>query len=124
MLSRQEQQVWDDIQRFWAEEAEEPPRAAVLGPRRTGRTAHDPDVPIPVVAGAWVTILLILFGAIVPGLAVGVITAVGWLLWHSWPQLSRQPIPGTPPETDEDNAGRRPADQASHGRPRSEGNAD
>ena len=25
VLSSQEQQIWDDIERFWAEEAQEPP---------------------------------------------------------------------------------------------------
>lgn len=86
MLSDHEQRVWDDVERFWAEEAEEPPRP-VLRPRR--RTAGDPaDLPTLVVAGAWGAILLVLFGAVAAGLAVGVAAALGWAVWRCGPRLS------------------------------------
>lgn len=79
MLSRREQRVWDDVQRFWAEEVEEPPRAASPAPSRRKRTSRDlADLPAAVVAGAWSTIMLVLFGAPVAGLAIGVATALGW----------------------------------------------
>ncbi|MGY1763676.1 hypothetical protein ACI79G_01160 [Geodermatophilus sp. SYSU D00779] len=87
MLSDHEQRVWDDVERSWAEEAEEPPRPAPL-PRR--RAPRDPaDLPAPVVAGAWGAILLVLFGALTAGLAVGVSTALGWALWRYWPRPGR-----------------------------------
>ncbi len=79
MLSRQEQRVWDDVQRFWAEEVEEPPRAASPAPSPRKRASRDvADLPAAVVAGAWSTIMLVLFGAPVAGLAIGVATALGW----------------------------------------------
>lgn len=78
MLSRQEQQIWDDVLRSWDEEVEEPPGAGRPVP------ARDPDhLPAPVVGGAWVTIMLILFGAAAVGLVVAGVTAVGWALWRS-----------------------------------------
>jgi hypothetical protein len=87
VLSDHEQQVWDDVERFWAEEAEEPPRPALL-PRR--RPLGDPaDLPTLVVAGAWGAILLVLFGALAAGLAVGAAAALGWALWRCRPHLSR-----------------------------------
>ena len=88
MLSSQEQQVWDDVQRHWELEAEEPP---LLVPVATGRTrrSHDPDdLPLPVVAGIWITIALVLFGVMAVGLTVGVATALGWALWYQWPRSS------------------------------------
>ncbi len=84
MLSRRDQRIWDDVQRFWAEEAEEPPRAAPSAPSHRKRASRDPaDLPAAVVAGAWITIVLVLFGAPAAGLAVGVATALGWALWRS-----------------------------------------
>jgi hypothetical protein len=92
VLSDHEQRVWDDVERFWAEEAEEPPRPLLL-PRR--RTPGDPaDLPTLVVAGAWGAILLVLFGAVAAGLAVGAAAALGWALWRCGPRLGR-PDPTT-----------------------------
>ena len=86
MRSRSEQRIWDDIERFHAAEAAEP---VLPGPhparRRDGRGVDDP--PVAVVAGTWCAIPLILFGAVVIGLAIGAATALGWLLWRSWPSL-------------------------------------
>ncbi|WP_141242903.1 DUF3040 domain-containing protein [Geodermatophilus obscurus] len=88
MLSRDEQRIWDDIERFYAAEAEEPvlpvPHPA-LRHRRDGRGAG--DLPVAVVAGAWSAILLILFGVLVAGFAVGAATALGWWLWRHWSLL-------------------------------------
>ena len=83
VLSDHEQRVWDDVERFWAEEAEEPPRPAPLSPRDLA------DLPALVVAGAWGAILLVLLGALAASLAVGVATALGWALWRYWPRLSQ-----------------------------------
>jgi hypothetical protein len=34
----------------------------------------------------WGALLLIIFGALVAGLAVAAATALGWALWHHWPR--------------------------------------
>jgi hypothetical protein len=84
MLSDHEQRIWNDIQRFYDVEQ----------PDWTGRgspawdAAGLEDMPAAVVAGCWITIMLVLFGAVLAGLAVGGATALGWLLWRSWPQLT------------------------------------
>jgi hypothetical protein len=86
VLSSQEQRIWDDVLLFWVEEVEEPPRAA---PSRTERSSRDQGgLPLAVVAGTWITITLVLFGAMIAALTVGVVTALGWELWHNWPRLS------------------------------------
>ncbi len=118
MLSRQEQQIWDDVQRFWADEVEEPPRATPPAPNHRKRASRDPaDLPAAVVAGAWITIVLILFGAPAAGLAIAVATALGWALWRSWPQLSARGAPKTVPNGGQDRTTCGPADESGHGRP-------
>jgi hypothetical protein len=91
VLSSQEQHVWDDVQRFWATEAEEPSRLApsALGTRWVW---DDPeDLPVVVAAGVWLAIALVVFGAVLAGLAVLAVTAAGWALWRNWPRdRSRQ----------------------------------
>jgi hypothetical protein len=87
VLSSQEQRIWDDVQRYWAEEAEEP-----LGPAPSGRQEvprDESDPPTAVVAGAWITITLVFVGAMTAALTVAIATALGWALWHNWPRLSR-----------------------------------
>ncbi|MGR6963994.1 hypothetical protein ACU610_06005 [Geodermatophilus sp. URMC 61] len=86
MLSDSEQRVWDDVERFWAEDAVEPPRPVPVA-RPAPRDLAGP--PALVVAGVWGAILLILLGALVAGLSVGVATALGWALWRHWPRLGR-----------------------------------
>ncbi|MGY1643223.1 hypothetical protein ACI782_19120 [Geodermatophilus sp. SYSU D00703] len=118
MLSAEEQRVWDDVQRFWTEEIEEPPRATPSARSRRERPSREPaDPPVAVVVGARITIVLILLGVLAPGLAIGVATALGWALWRVWPQLSGRGAPGTPPDGGADGTSRRPADQPGHGRP-------
>ena len=110
MLSEQEQRIWDDVQRFWTEEVEEPPRVAPSAPNSRRRKWRDRAVlQVAVVVGARITIVLLLFGALVPALAVGVATAVGWALEHSWPQLPGQGAPDTAPDGGADRTVRRPA---------------
>jgi hypothetical protein len=84
MLSEHEQRVWDDIERFWTEDAVEPPRSVPVD-----RPApQDPaELPALVAAGVWIAITLVLFGAPVAGVAVGVATALGWSVWRYWPRL-------------------------------------
>ena len=88
MLSSHEQRIWDDIERFYAAEAEEPVLPAPHPARRRRHDTHGvDDLPAAVVAGLWGAILLVLFGAVVVGLAIGAATALGWLLWRCWPSL-------------------------------------
>src|SRR5687767_15168231 len=66
VLSSQEQRIWDDVQPYWAEEAEEP-----LGPAPSGRQEvprDESDPPTAVVAGAWITITLVFVGAMTAAL--------------------------------------------------------
>jgi hypothetical protein len=91
VLSSHEQRIWDDIQRCYAAEAEEPvlPGLRSALRRRRADRAVD-DLPATVVAGAWSAILLVLLGGLVVGLAVGAATALGWALWRCWPLLRDQ----------------------------------
>jgi hypothetical protein len=84
VLSSQEQQIGDDVLRFWAEEAEEPPLAT---PGAERSSSDEAELPIAVVAGTWITITLILFGVMSAALAVGLMTALAWGLWHNGPRL-------------------------------------
>jgi hypothetical protein len=84
VLSSQEQQIGDDVLRFWAEEAEEPP---LTTPGAERSSSDEAELPIAVVAGTWITITLILFGVMSAALAVGLMTALPWALWHNWPRL-------------------------------------
>jgi hypothetical protein len=89
VLSSQEEHVWDDIQRNWAVEAEEPPR---LVPSRAMRASDDEsDVPVAVAIGARITIVLLLFGAFPAAMAVALATALGWVLGRKQPPPTRNP---------------------------------
>jgi hypothetical protein len=89
VLSSEEQRVWDEVQRFWAVDAEEPPRLASAA-SSTRRVWHDEeDLPLAVAAGVWLTIALVLFGAVLAGLAVAAVTAAGWALWRNRARLVR-----------------------------------
>ena len=112
MLSTREQRIWDDVQRFWAEEAEEPSRVAPPVPNRRRRSSRDRAVlQVAVVVGVRLTVVLLLFGALVAGLAVGVATALAWALGRSWPQLREQGAPDASPDGGEDRTVRRRADE-------------
>ena len=109
MLSNQEQRIWDDVQRFWAEEAEEPPLPAPS--RAHGAWRDEAELPVAVVAGAWIMITLVLFGAMIAGLAVGLATGLGWALWHYWPRLSEQGALCTSLSIGSDESSRSAADE-------------
>ena len=66
VLSSQEQQIWDDIERFWAEEAEEPPLPEPV----------ESDPPAVIVAGAFSVVLLLLFDEARAALGVAFATAI------------------------------------------------
>jgi hypothetical protein len=110
VLSGPEQQVWEDVERYWELDAEEPvqrgPRAVFQQGRRIDGVE---DVPAAVVAAAWFAILLVLFGAPVAGLVVAAVTAVSWALlsprrWPSWPEPWDDSLPDA---GNEDPAGAR-----------------
>ena len=82
MLSSQEQQIWDDVQLFWAEEAEEPPMPDIESAWGSREARAEVDPPAVIVAGAFSVVLLLLFGEARPALGVAVATALGWTLWH------------------------------------------
>ncbi|MGK5111380.1 MULTISPECIES: DUF3040 domain-containing protein [unclassified Geodermatophilus] len=89
MLSSHEQQIWDDIERLYAAEAEEPDPPGRHPAQRHRRDARDlDDLPVAAVAGARIAVVLILLGVVAGGLAVGAATALGWLLWRYWPVRS------------------------------------
>ena len=72
MLSAQEERIWQDVQRYWDVTVEEP---------------GDPDdAPVWVMIGVRVAILLVLFGAVVPGLVVTAASLIGWGLWRARPR--------------------------------------
>jgi hypothetical protein len=86
VLNGQEQQVWDDVVRYWAEDAEEPPRDAPLSPAYELTTPQDEDaLPLAVIVGARFAVLLVLIGLVPAGVALGVLTWLGWAIWrHGW----------------------------------------
>ena len=73
MLSRSEQEIWDEIVRA------DPQR------RRPGTRA---DLPAAVIGGGWSAVLLVLFGVPAAGVAVGAATGLVWLLWRVLPRLT------------------------------------
>jgi hypothetical protein len=113
MHSSSEQRVRNDIERLWAEDAVESPR-----PVPVARPAPpDPaDPPVLVVAGVVGAVLLILLGALVAGLSVGVATALGWALWRYSPRRGRAHTTAAWSVLEEINrglqAGRRPASES------------
>ena len=110
MLSDHEQKVWDDIERRYAADVEEPDWADIRPPRpRTGHSRDIEELPGPLVAGLWITIVLILFGASPAALATGSLTVVGWLLWRYRPATADGDAASRLPTTSEipASAGRR-----------------
>ena len=87
MLNTQEQRIWDDIERCYAAEAEEPVMPAAEPTRSRLADRGVDDLPAAVVTGIWISIFLILFGVGAAGLAVAAATTAGALLWRYWPLL-------------------------------------
>jgi hypothetical protein len=74
VLSESEQRLWDDIERFWAEEAEEPERVAT----RERDRPHARLAALWGVIGVRVVIMLVLFGFPFAALSVAGALAIGW----------------------------------------------
>ncbi len=86
MLSEDERRAWDEIRRHYAQEAEEPTIPVLDLTVRRPRSSQ--DLPAAVVAGSWGAIMLVIFGALVAGLAIASATALVWLVWRYWPLLA------------------------------------
>jgi hypothetical protein len=83
MLSAHEERIWDDVQRFWDVTAEEPATSEQAPDSPSGRASGDvDDAPVWAALGVRAAVLLLLFGAVVPGLLVTAASLVGWALWH------------------------------------------
>jgi hypothetical protein len=111
VLSSEERRIWDDVQLFWAEDAEEPPRLPPAPSRREPSSRDWAHPPLAVVVGGWITLLLLLFGAALAGLAVAVTTALGWAVWHYWPRLRGRGAPGASPRGGDAGTLHRPTDE-------------
>jgi hypothetical protein len=90
VLSSEEERIWDDVQRFWLEEADEPSLPQVAAP------VGGSDVPTAVAVGVSSAILLLLFGAVVAALVVAAATGLGWALWRRWVAAGRGGAPARP----------------------------
>jgi hypothetical protein len=89
VLSSREEQVWDDVVRFWTEDAEEPTRPAAPGARPTSQ--GEAGLPVAVVVGARIAIVLVLFGFVAAGLALALATALAWAVRRPRPGCCVQP---------------------------------
>jgi hypothetical protein len=76
VLSDSEQQAWDDIERFWEDEAEEPERPDVRSRYREGQRSE--LAALWGVIGVRIAIVLVLLAAPVAGLTVAATVAIGW----------------------------------------------
>jgi hypothetical protein len=100
VLTDQEQKSWNDIEDAYAAEAQDR-RAGLPPPRWRGQDGSElDDIPAAVVAGCWITIALILFGAPVAGLALAVVTVLVW-----WWSRCRPPVRAELAATDVPPAG-------------------
>jgi hypothetical protein len=87
VLSEHEQMSWDEIEHKYRAEAGEATRGRLWLWTGTGRSGRRADLPAVVVGGGWSTVLLVLFGVPMAGVAVGAATGLIWLLWRFLPQL-------------------------------------
>ncbi len=119
VLSDYERRTWDDIERFWAEDAHEPARVGrgTDVPQRPTSRKLD-AAPVSVVGAVWTAIFLVLFDAQAAGLAVAAGAALGLALWRYWQLLNSgseaaRPGTGKPPTPD---GARRRVETTYHGR--------
>jgi hypothetical protein len=94
VLSQREQHIWDEIERSYGIEADA--ATTVLLDERQEPAIEVEDVPARLIAGVsavvvglWVTIVLVLVGALVAATAVGAATTVAWLLVRRSPSSQR-----------------------------------
>lgn len=96
MLNDHEQRIWVDTVRLYGLEAAEPLPADGRAARLPARYADGvEDVPAVVVVAAWLAVMLVIFGAVGAGLALGVGAWLGWgLRRHRQRMDDRPPGPG------------------------------
>lgn len=88
MLSDHERRVLDEIERQLAVEDHESGRPGPALRQRPGRDGHQPVARAVLIIVGWLAVFLLIAGAAVAALALAVATALGWLLWRYWPELS------------------------------------
>jgi len=88
LISSHERRIWQEIERRDAAGTEEValPRLRPRPPHRLERRGAD-DLPAAIVSGVWASIVLVLLGFVLPGLAVGAATTLAAVLWRYWPAL-------------------------------------
>jgi hypothetical protein len=85
VLSDRERRVLDDLERNYdAEAAGPPPRP---GPRP--RNGEQLRTVVALAVAGWISLLLLVVGAVTGALAIAVATGLGWCLWHYWTALKR-----------------------------------
>jgi hypothetical protein len=77
VLSDHEQRVWDDIERSWVADAEEPDRPDPIAVQQRDRPLSDPAAAWAVI-GVRVAIVLFLLGVPAAGLLVVAVIGIGW----------------------------------------------
>jgi hypothetical protein len=85
VISSQERRIWQDVEGCHTPGIEEPAPPGPHQPRLEGR---GPDhLPAAIVSGIWAAVVLTLFGFVLAGLAIGLVTTLGALSWRYWPLL-------------------------------------
>jgi hypothetical protein len=79
VLSSYERRVLDEVERLYALETCEPPRRNA----RQGRewASLDRQVTVGVLAAAWSSLVLAMFGAVVTATVLASATSLTWLVW-------------------------------------------
>jgi hypothetical protein len=88
VLSTQEQQIWEDVERYWEETVDEVLYDEALYKYRAEDVRRElargdlDDAPSWAMVGLRVAIFLVLLGIVAPGLAIAGASLGAWALWH------------------------------------------
>jgi uncharacterized membrane protein len=91
VLSEREREIWTEIEDIYRDEAAEVARALEREAKQREPRRLE-DAPAALVAGFWISFLLVLFGAPVAGLALGAATGLLLLLWRYRPAPEDRPV--------------------------------
>jgi hypothetical protein len=114
VLSTHEQQVWDDIERYYVPPSGEATAVGglVAGQQESAVPTVD-DLPVTVLGGAMLAIMLVIFGEVTTGLVLGAATVLGWLLWrYGWQLAAADSAAALPVDGEEGPAGAEPRGSA------------